>query len=59
NLAAKEAEGVDSFRIDIPKDMIPEDYRRDEKKAFFDMDAPEHTDEAPVLKLITEVWGRR
>ncbi len=59
NLAAKEAEGVDSFRIDIPKDMIPVDYRREENNKYFDMDAPEHSDSVPVFKLISEVWKRR
>ena len=59
NLAAKEAEGVDSFRMDIPKDMIPVDYRREENTQYFDMDAPEHANAVPVFKLITEVWKRR
>jgi len=59
NIAAKDAEGVDSLRIDIPKDMIPPDFRRSEKAKFFDMDTPERSNERPVLKLITEVWKRR
>ncbi len=58
-LNAAQAEGVDSLRIDIPKDMIPADYRREKNKKYFDMDAPDHTDNAPVFKLITEVWKRR
>jgi iron(III) transport system substrate-binding protein len=58
NIAAKEAEGVDSRRIDIPKDMIPPTHRRGEKTNFFDTDAPEHASDGPVLKLINEVWKR-
>jgi hypothetical protein len=58
NIAAKEAEGIDSRRIDIPKDMIPPAYRRGEKTKFFDMDAPEHINDDPALKLINEVWKR-
>jgi iron(III) transport system substrate-binding protein len=57
NIAAKQ-EGIDSFRIDIPKDMIPAAYRRSEKTKFFDMDAPEHANDDVVLKLINEVWKR-
>jgi iron(III) transport system substrate-binding protein len=57
NIAAKQ-EGIDSLRIDIPKDMIPATYRRREKTKFFDMDAPEHANDDPVFKLINEVWKR-
>jgi len=59
NIAAKGSEGVDSLRMDIPKDMIPADYRRWEKTKFLDMDTAERSNERPVLKLITEVWKRR
>jgi iron(III) transport system substrate-binding protein len=58
NTAAKHGDGVDSLRIDIPKDMIPPGYRRKEKTKFFDMDAPEHANDEPVAKLINEVWKR-
>ncbi len=59
NIAAKQGEeGIDSLRMDIPKDMIPPAYRRREKTKFFDMDAPEHANDDPVLKLINEVWRR-
>jgi hypothetical protein len=44
--------------MDIPKDMIPAAYRRREKTKFFDMDAPEHASDHPVLKFINEVWRR-
>jgi iron(III) transport system substrate-binding protein len=57
NIAAKQ-EGIDSLRMDIPKDMIPAAYRRREKTKFFDMDAPEHASDHPVLKFINEVWRR-
>jgi iron(III) transport system substrate-binding protein len=58
NIAAKQGDGVDSLRIDIPKDMIPPAYRRGEKTKFFDMDAPEHANDDPVFKLIKEAWKR-
>ena len=57
NIAAKQGEGIDSLRIDIPKDMVPPTFRRGEKK-FFDMDAPEHASDEPVAKFINEVWRR-
>ena len=58
-ISAKQPEGVDSRRIDIPKGMIPPAFRRSEKTKIFDMDTPERSSETPVLKLITEVWKRR
>jgi iron(III) transport system substrate-binding protein len=57
-IAVKQGQGIDSLRVDIPKDMIPPDYRRGEKSKFFDMDTPERTNEVPVLKLIDELWKR-
>ncbi len=59
NIAAKRASGIDSLRMDIPKDMIPPEYRRWEKYKFFDMDTPERSNDGPVFKLINEVWNRR
>lgn len=58
NIAAKQEEGIDSLRIDIPKDMVPPAFRRGEKTKLFDMDAPEHASDDPALKLINEVWRR-
>lgn len=58
NIAAKQGEGIDSLRMDIPKDMIPPGFRRREKTKFFDMDAPEHANDDVVLKLINEAWRR-
>src|SRR5262249_47103322 len=58
NIAAKQGDGVDSLRIDIPKDMIPPGFRRKEKTKFFDMDATEYASDDPVLKLINEVWKK-
>ena len=51
-------DGVDSLRIDIPKDMIPPGYRRGEKTKYFDMDARDRASDEPVVKLIQEVWKR-
>ncbi len=59
NITAKQAQGYDSLRMDIPKDMIPPDYRRWENTKFFDMDTPERRNNAPLFKLISEVWKRR
>ncbi len=58
NISSKQAEGADSRRIDIPKDMVPSDFRRSKNAKFFDMDAPEHRNDRPVLKLINKVWKR-
>jgi iron(III) transport system substrate-binding protein len=58
NIAAKQGEGIDSLRIDIPKDMISPAFRRGDKSRFFDMDAPERASDDPALKLINEVWKR-
>jgi iron(III) transport system substrate-binding protein len=58
NIAAKQGEGIDSLRIDIPKDMISPTFRRGDKSKFFDMDAPERASDDPALKLINEVWKR-
>ena len=58
NFGAKHGDGVDSLRIDIPKDMIPPGYRRGEKNKYFDMDARDRASDEPVVKLIQEVWKR-
>ena len=58
NVATKQGDAVDSFRMDVSKDMIPPDYRRSEKTKFMDMDAPEYSNDDPVFKLINEVWKR-
>ena len=59
NIAAKGGEGVDSRRIDISKDMVPPEFRRSKKTRFFDMDTPEYSNDAHVLKFINKVWKRR
>ncbi len=59
NISAKQPEAVDSRRIDIPKDMIPEEFRRSEKRKFFDMDTPKNRNDRPTLKFINSVWKRR
>ena len=58
NIAAKHGESIDSLRMDISKEMIPPAFRRGEKTKFFDMDAPEHASDDPVLKFINEVWRK-
>jgi len=56
NIAASQVQGKDSLRIDIPKEMIPPEYRRHKRGKYIDLDKPEFRDEAPVFKLINEVW---
>jgi iron(III) transport system substrate-binding protein len=58
NIAAKQGEGIDSLRMDIPKDMVPQTFRRSDKAKFFDMDAPERASDEPALKLINEAWRK-
>lgn len=59
NISSKQPEGVDSRRIDIPKDMIPVDFRRTKNRKFFDMDAPQNRDDRPALKFINGVWKKK
>lgn len=58
-VAVTGGEGVDSLRIDIPKDDVPSDYRRREGIKYFYADRPEWMDMAPILRLIDEVWGKK
>jgi ABC-type Fe3+ transport system substrate-binding protein len=59
NISAKQPEGVDSRRIDISKDMIPEEFRRSEQRKSFDMDTPKNRNDRPTLKFINSVWKRK
>ena len=52
-------EGVDSLRIDIAKDDVPQDYRRQKGIKYFYTDKPEWMDMKPVLNLIAEIQSKR
>ncbi|MCH6545926.1 MAG: ABC transporter substrate-binding protein [Deltaproteobacteria bacterium] len=51
--------GVDSLRIDIPKDDVPMAYRRLEGVKYFYTENPEYMNMEPILKLIKEARGMR
>jgi ABC-type Fe3+ transport system substrate-binding protein len=55
-VGAARGESIDSLRIDIPKDDVPPDFRRQKGVKYFDTDRPEWMDLAPITKLINEVW---
>ncbi len=48
-------EGIESLRIDIPKDDVPRDYRRQKGINYFYTDKPEWMDMKPIVKLIRDV----
>ncbi len=52
-------EGVDSLRIDIPKDDVPQEYRRQKGIKYFYTDHTEWMDMKPILNLIREVQSKR
>ncbi len=52
-------EGVDSLRIDISKDDVPQNYRRQKGIKYFYTDKPEWMDMKPVLNLIGEIQRKR
>jgi ABC-type Fe3+ transport system substrate-binding protein len=45
----------DSLRIDIPKDEVPDDRRRQEGVEYFDGDDPKLSDRRPADKLLNEL----
>jgi len=55
-VGSSRGESIDSLRIDIPKDDVPPDFRRQKGVKYFDTDRPEWMDLAPITKLINEVW---
>ncbi len=52
-------EGVDSVRIDIAKDVVPLEYRRQKGIKYFFTDYPDWMDMKPILNLIREVQSKR
>ena len=57
-IAASQVQGKDSLRMDIPKEMIPPEYRRHKGGRYIDLDKSEYRDEAPIFKIINEVWKK-
>jgi iron(III) transport system substrate-binding protein len=51
--------GVDSLRIDIPKDDVPMAYRRLEGVKYLYTESPEFMDMKPIMELIKEARGKR
>jgi iron(III) transport system substrate-binding protein len=58
-VGARAGEGVDSLRIDVPKDDVAPEYRRQEGVKYLLVDRPEWMDMKPILQLIDESWGKR
>ncbi len=52
-------EGVDSLRIDISKDDVPQNYRRQKGIKYFYTDRPEWMNNKPILNLIGEIQSNR
>ena len=52
-------EGVESLRIDIPKDDVPLDYRRQKDVKYFYADRPEWMDMKPIANLLKEVRSKQ
>ena len=52
-------EGIDSMRIDISKDDVPQEYRRQKGLKYFYTDRPEWMNMKPVLKFIGEIQSKR
>ena len=56
---ARETGAADSFRIDIPKDEIPLEFRRQDGVKYFDVDSVEYIDAKPVRDFYGKHWGAR
>ncbi|NIO07259.1 MAG: extracellular solute-binding protein [Deltaproteobacteria bacterium] len=50
---------MESMRIDIPKDVVPEAYRRKKGVEYIVMDTPERGDNAPVGKLLKSIIRKK
>ena len=57
-MAAKSADGLDSLRIDIPKDDVPVDSRRVEGIKYIVTDRAEWMDMKPIRDFINEVKAK-
>lgn len=56
---ARETGAADSFRIDIPKDEIPPEFRRKDGVKYLDVDDVEYIDPKPVRDFYGRLWGTR
>jgi|SRR5262245_3040873 len=56
---ARETGAADSFRIDIPKDDIPVEFRRQDGVKYFDVDSVEYIDAKPVRDFYGKHWATR
>jgi len=50
---------MESMRMDIRKDVVPEDYRRKDDINSIVMDTPERGDNGPVGKLLKSIIRKR
>jgi iron(III) transport system substrate-binding protein len=55
----RETGAADSFRIDIPKDEIPPEFRRKEGVKYLDIDQAEYIDPKPIQDFYNKFWGGR
>ena len=55
----RETGAADSFRIDIPKDEIPAEFRRKDGVKYLDVDQAEYIDPKPVQDFYNKLWGSR
>jgi ABC-type Fe3+ transport system substrate-binding protein len=46
----------DSLRIDVPKDQVPPDSRRNEDVKYVEIDRADRMDMEPISKMVNEVW---
>jgi iron(III) transport system substrate-binding protein len=55
----RETGAADSFRIDIPKDEIPPEFRRKEGIKYLDIDQAEYIDPKPIQDFYNKLSGSR
>lgn len=48
----------DSLRIDVPKDQVPPDSRRNEDVKYIEIDRADRMDMEPISKIVNEVWKK-
>ena len=55
----RETGAADSFRIDIPKEEVPSEFRRRDGVKYLDIDQAEYIDPKPVRDYYNKFWGSR
>ncbi len=58
-VGTRAGEGIESLRIDIPKDDVPQEYRRQKGIKYFFTDKPEWMDMKPLSNRIEEFRRKR